>query len=508
MKTHSKLTYSASDILEALTESLSEIDTQFKKVKQLKSLLEGSSRKLTSPHKFQGSYAEKYKKTDRKHTSSMSTLPLATVNGLKRTVSKPDLSEHLKVGTYLIPETEETEYFIEEREKSIKSKAQSTKAEENKIKSIENELYSLEISVENSEKVINTNERKLKKQISESFCRGLVHELILRVQSKITSQKTAKISKEKLLVKSRATEVNNSIAEIARIKKSIEMEFNEHEVNTRKFVEKEAEIDSVIQRISSDSRIIQQSKHESTIRVKEEQLRVKESSCIERLKAINKRKGELEVREQKLEVRERISEAQRTSSKSPTKDENSVREKKLNSKEKALKELEENIQIEEQEVENKRKEVMDKWEKMISKLDDINKQEHKSSFTNQELDEKYKEFNVFNSEIERKLAKQQASLENQEAILLKKIKSLEEKSMLLVEREEKLKVEEHFLSEQAKSQKKPLKTEVYLSSESHDEEFATKFLERQTQRKKELEQISKEKEALSSTLSGFLSELN
>ena len=150
---------------------------------------------------------------------------------------------------------------------------------------------------------------------------------------------------------------------------------------------------------------------------------------------------------------------------------------------------------------------------MISKVDDINKQEHKTSFTNQELEDKYKEFNAYKKEIEQKISIQEASLDNQESVLLKKIKKLEEKSILLIKREEKLNSEEIFISEKyTNSHKYPVNKETiehnYETNGSQDEEFTARFIERQNLRKKELELISKEKEALSNTLSGFLSELN
>lgn len=503
MKNYSKSIYSSNDILGALSESLLEIDTQFKKVQQLKSLLEGNSCREEISPAARGSYAARYKQANRKHTSSLASFPVMPT--YKRTASKPDFQDVFQVLPYEVPEADETEYFIEEKETAIKLKALKSKTEEKKLKELEIALEKVNNEILRVGKKQFGSESNLKKQATENLCKSIVHEILFSMLFKKTEARKIELDKEKLKMKRMATEVNTAISETERLKKHISVEMQEHAALYTKASIKEEEINKNIQKINADTRIIQQSKHHSTIKLKENQIKAKESQCLERLKALNKRKNDLEIREQRLESREKSLDLQRTPGKVPTKDENSLREKKLQSKEQSLQAIEESIAAEEQEIEYKRKEVMEKWEKMISKVDDINKQEHKTSFTNQELEEKYKEFHGRRNENERKLSTQEVSLSNQEVFLLKKMKKLEEKAMSLVEKEEHLNVQEHFLSEQKKTPKKPL-VENYLSSE--DEDFTAKFIERQNLRKVELDKISKEKQALSVTLTGFLSDLN
>ena len=144
-------------------------------------------------------------------------------------------------------------------------------------------------------------------------------------------------------------------------------------------------------------------------------------------------------------------------------------------------------------------------------MDDVNKQEHKSSFTNQDLEDKYKDFYIYKKETERKLANHESSLVNQEISLLKKITKLEEQLAVFYEKEEKVKNKIETLVNEKTVNEKPPQTENLEEnyvSEDQNEEFAAKFIERQNLRKKELELISKEKQALSKTLSGIFSELN
>ena len=70
-------------------------------------------------------------------------------------------------------------------------------------------------------------------------------------------------------------------------------------------------------------------------------------------------------------------------------------------------------------------------------MDDVNKQEHKSSFTNQDLEDKYKDFYIYKKETERKLANHESSLVNQEISLLKKITKLEEQLAVFKKKKKK-----------------------------------------------------------------------
>ena len=360
MKRTSKSIHTSNDILEALSESLFEINTQFNKVQQLKCLLEDNNRKHTPPLRSQGSYAAKYKETTNKHTKSMKSLPDALFQFARRTPSKPELNEKSQIYNYQVLEEEETEYFIKGKEKEIKIKAEKSRTEERKLKELEHELSIESKNLENIEKTVNKKKKILEKQIIACISKNILYDIILNIQSQGTEKKKNNLIMHKAKMKNKMIEINASLLEIERLKANIEQEVTEYHENLEKLNSREAEIDNYIQKIHIDSKTLQKSKQDPTLKVKEDQIKIKENACIDRLKVLNQKKSELEIKEQKLELREKNSEMLKSTPKIMIKDEASAREKKLMNKEKYLKELEEKLIIEEQDIENKRKEAMEK----------------------------------------------------------------------------------------------------------------------------------------------------
>ena len=356
MKIHSKSIPKSTEILEALSESLSEIDSHFKKVELLKSMLEQSSSNYTP--QYQNSYAAKYKKRETGHTTSLKTLP-EVIKDHRKTSSKPN-SKILPFKTFTISEDEETEYLIQEKLSEIETKSEKSKNLEKEIIFKEKKLNNDTKDLETLEKTKKNKKKWLERQIAAEFCKNILYDIIVCINRGKIERKNEVLQEKKTQNKEKMMSLHNSIQELEKLKINLRTECKEYNKNILKLQEKETEIDKLIEKLSKNAKTLQNCKRESTLKVKEDQIRLKENSCLERLKLLNQKKTELEYKEQKLELREKQFISQKSLNKPNLADESPARQKKLLNKENALKEQEDKLVIEEQEVEEKRKDVMQK----------------------------------------------------------------------------------------------------------------------------------------------------
>lgn len=508
MKNNEKGIYDTGKIVEILSESLAEIDNQFKKVQQLKKLFENAPRDRTPPSKPQLSYAARYKKPEKKPTNSLSYFPDQILSNLKRSLSKPSLQESTK-DTYNFEKNEtadENLKFADMKEKEVRSKVESAKVKENKILEIEKSIKRKNISLKTLEESTTFTKKNLESQIKNNLCRNIVYDIILCIENQGIQKKINALMSNKPKVTEKLIKMNSIIQEITKTKSILQLESKEYIKNSKKIHQKDEELTKLTQKISKNTKTIQNSKHNQPLKLKDDELKLKEQECLQKLKQLNQKKCEIELKHQKNEKPAQIKKSSSTSCIKNL----SIKDQNILNKEKALNELEAKIIQEEQEIELKKNKIIEKWEKMIVKVDDINKKEHKTSYTNQELEDKYKEFNIYKKDIEMKFDTQQAALDNQDCILNKKIKNLQEKFYFLQRKELDLEQNKELTNKNnVILQSTPVEDlQEHLEPESTDEDFVSKFIERQNLRKKELELISKEKQALSSTLTGFFSELN
>lgn len=450
----------SNELLEALTESILEIDSQYQKVQQLKRLLIAQNKPAVS--QIPNSYAAKYLVTHKKNTMSMKNLPEPS-SPLLKSASKECLIEK---------KIEKDELFIHTKEQEIRFKAEKAKLDEKLLRELESKVKSLESDLAVIEKQKIYDSKQFNSQISQEFCRNIIHETILKAVLLSASKKSAQILSQKSFLKDLYNNQEALISEIRQLRSDFFQEWQDYEKLRKKLEEKDQSINLTLSKLLSDSKSLNDSKQNLTLKQREEQLKSKETAALNKLKALNQQKELLDNKSQKL------TNPPKTSSKSPNP---SIRESKLSAKELQLQETEASLALEEVEVEEKRKKLMGKWEKMISKVDDANKQEHKISFNQQELDEKCKEFLAYKKECEHKLSTQETLLLNQESNFLRKLGKLEEGIDDL--------------------QRDSLE-------ESLEDTFSKQFIERQQLRKKEMEDLSNKKKQITLTISSFLSELN
>lgn len=449
----------SNEILEALAESILEIDSQYQKVQKLKKLLIAQNKPSVSP--VPNSYASRYKLSHKKNTMSMRNLPEPS-SLLPKSASKECLIEK-KPG--------KDELFIYSKEQEIRSKAEKAKLDEKMLNSLEIKARSLESDLKAVESQSTTDSTHLNKQISTEICRNIIFDIVFKAISSSISKKSAQLYSQKSILSSMYLKQSNLTAEIQLLLSNLSQEWQDFEKSKKILQEKEENINQALSKLINDSKSLQESKQNLTLRQREEQLRAKEIVALNKIKTLNQQKTLLDNKAQKLSI----------SQKSPLRSTNSsVRESKLAAKESQLQETEANLAVEELEVEEKRKKMMGKWEKMIGKVDDANKQKNKICVNQQGIEEKYKEFLSYKKECESKLSTQETLLANQEINLLRKISKLEGADDL---------------------QRDSLE-------ESTEDTFSKQFIERQKMRKKELEDLSNKKKQITMTISSYLSELN
>ncbi|OMJ81803.1 hypothetical protein SteCoe_17687 [Stentor coeruleus] len=500
MNKYSKSSYLPNEILEELTVTLQDIDEKYKKVQKLKSLLFSQDQRTHSPISS-NSYAARYREQSQKAIRNIKPIPDSYQKKPKRTISKLELNDHFSP-TNEVLETEESETIIQDKEKELRAKADKCKASEKRLRQLELQLSVETKELELIEKKHIGHINKLNKEITEEICRGQVHDIIIKTMDAIINKKDTQIQSQKVPIKEKLISAYKLITDLETTKNNLIQESIELDKSYTQLQRKEQELDEILKKFSMDTRTLQNSKHEFTYKQKEDIIKAKETGCLERIKALSQKKNELDIREQKLEIKERAVE---TAKNAKTKDEVPIRERNLMIREAKNKEIEDELVLQEQDTEAKRKELVDKWEKMISKTDDLNRNDVKNTITSSEIDEKYKEFAAYKKDLESKLTSQETSLANQEVLLIKKIRKLESLAEELTRREKSLKKNEDEVQKFMNSQDRKDEYETY---ESLDEGFAAAFIERQNKRKEELEEITRETQEISSTLSGFLSELN
>jgi hypothetical protein len=450
------------EILEALAESIFEIDSQYKKVQKLKEMLFSNQKEV--PQASTNSYSNKYKLAHKKNTMSMKNFK-DIGNSMKKSNSIKSISRVLQ------SEPDESEVFLSRKEKEIRNKAEKAKQEEQKLFSLQNQVKLLELEVEYEEKQQKTRLNSINSQINHQLCRNILENLITHVISQKISEKSNQITSKKSEISEKFISLSKFSQEIENLRANLFKEWLESQKTSKRLEEKEAETEKTLEKVTNDAKLLNESKHSLTLKQKDDLLKQREILALNKLKALNQQKSLLEAKSQKL------------SSPSPNKlpNPNSIRENKLTAKENQLKDLETALAEEEAQIEAKRKKVTEKWEKMISKVDDVNKFEIKNSSCQIELEEKYRQFQSFKRGEEQKLRTQETLLMNQEINFLKKIGKLEESF-------------EEF------RQKDSLE-------ESVEDAFARGFVERQSQRRRELDELSSEKKMINLTINTFLSEM-
>lgn len=499
MNKYSKSSYAPNEILEELAVTLQDIDEKYKKVQRLKSLLFSQDQRTHSPissNSYAARYREQSQKVIRKPKPPIDSYQKKT----KRTISKLEINDQFSP-TNEVLETEESETFIQDKEKELRAKAEKCKAGEKKIRQLE-----LQLSVETKELELIEKKHfgyinRLNKDIIEEICRGQVQDIVIKAMDIVISKKDAQIQSQKAPIKEKLISAYKLVTDLEKTKNNLIQESLELDKSYTQLKKKEKELDEILKKFSVDTKTLNNSKHEFTYKQKEDLIKAKETACLERIKALSQKKNELDIREQKLEIKERAVE---TAKNAKNKDEVPIRERNLMIREAKNKEIEDGLALQEQEAEAKRKELVEKWEKMISKTDDLNRNDMKNTITTNEIEEKYKEFAIYKKDLEYKMSIQETSLAHQEVLLMKKIKKLESLAEELTNREKSLKKNEDEVQKFMCQDRK----DEYQTNESLDEGFTAAFIERQNKRKQELEEISRETQEISSTLTGFLSELN